>query len=86
MRPSATWCMADEAGVVYTAVDGDQQGLLIGLVEWARRLGLEVLCGGKSRDLEIGFDRSAGALSVGARQIPLTAEAIPMSDLLSWKP
>src|SRR6266702_935103 len=48
--------LADEAGVVYTAVDGDQHGLLIGLVAWARRLGLEVLCGGKSRDQEIGWD------------------------------
>src|SRR5439155_25887898 len=45
--------LADEAGVVYTPVDGDQHGLLIGLVAWARRLGLEVLCAGKSRDREI---------------------------------
>src|SRR6185436_4191017 len=36
--------LADEARVVYTAVDGDQHGLLMGLVDWARRLGLEVLC------------------------------------------
>ena len=31
---------ADRAGVVYTAVDGDQHGLLMGLVSWARELGL----------------------------------------------
>jgi predicted homoserine dehydrogenase-like protein len=74
--------LADEAGVVYTAVDGDQHGLLIGLVAWARRLGLEVLCGGKSRDLEIGFDRLAGSLSIGSRPIPLTAEEFQAFDPL----
>jgi predicted homoserine dehydrogenase-like protein len=38
--------LADRAGVVYTTDDGDQPGLLMGLVAWARELGLEVLCGG----------------------------------------
>lgn len=75
--------LADEAGVVYTAVDGDQHGLLIGLVAWARRLGLEVLCGGKSRDREIVCDRYAGTFSSGSRQIPLTAEEAGMFEPLS---
>jgi predicted homoserine dehydrogenase-like protein len=48
--------LADAAGVVYTPVDGDQHGLLIKQVAWARRIGLEVLCGGKSLDAEIVFD------------------------------
>lgn len=78
--------LADEAGVVYTAVDGDQHGLLIGLVAWARRLGLEVLCGGKSRDLEIGCDPITGALSVGSQPIPLTPEETRMFDPLPWEP
>jgi predicted homoserine dehydrogenase-like protein len=60
--------------VVYTAVDGDQHGLLIGLVAWARRLGLEVLCGGKSRDQEIICDPRVGTLSHGRDPIQLTAE------------
>src|SRR5438067_1893919 len=55
--------LAEEAGVVYTPVDGDQHGLLIERVAWARRLGLEVLCGGKARDQEILCDRRAGTLS-----------------------
>lgn len=38
--------LADRAGVVYTTDDGDQPGLLMGLVAWARELGLEVVCGG----------------------------------------
>jgi predicted homoserine dehydrogenase-like protein len=66
--------LADEAGVVYAPVDGDQHGLLIRLVAWARRLGLEVLCGGKARDQEIECDLSARALSDGSYPTSLTAE------------
>ena len=47
---------ADRAGVVYTAVDGDQHGLLIGLVDWARTLGLHVIAGGKASDGEYLHD------------------------------
>jgi predicted homoserine dehydrogenase-like protein len=47
---------AERAGLVYTMVDGDQHGLLIGLVQWARDLGLEVICGGKAIDTELTFD------------------------------
>ena len=38
--------LADRAGVVFTTDDGDEPGLVMGLVSWARALGLEVLCGG----------------------------------------
>jgi predicted homoserine dehydrogenase-like protein len=38
--------LADRAGVVFTTDDGDEPGLAMGLVSWARALGLEVLCGG----------------------------------------
>jgi len=41
--------LADRAGVVFTTDDGDQPGLLMGLVSWARALGLEILCGGNMR-------------------------------------
>ncbi len=41
---------ADKTGVVYTTDDGDQPGLLMGLVSWARSIGLEVLCGGHMHD------------------------------------
>ncbi len=61
---------ADRAGVVYTAVDGDQPGLLIGLVAWARELGLEVLCGGKSRDCEFIYDPAAATVTDGYRYDP----------------
>lgn len=54
--------LADAAGVVYTAVDGDQHGLLIGLVRWARRLGLAIECAGKALDGELVCDPAGGAI------------------------
>ena len=62
-----------EAGLVYSAVDGDQHGLLIGMVEWARTLGLDVVCGGKARDVEIVFDEAAGQLRTRRKSLNLTA-------------
>ena len=47
---------ADRAGVVYTAAEGDQPGLILGMLSWASNLSFDVLCAGKFRDLEIGFN------------------------------
>lgn len=66
--------LARQAGLIYTPVDGDQHGLLIQLVSWARQLGLEVLCGGKARDAEFVYDRSQGIVSCGERVIRLAEE------------
>jgi predicted homoserine dehydrogenase-like protein len=55
--------LADQAGLVYTAVDGDQHGLLMALVEWARLLGLEVLCGGKAVDTDLVVEWETGTVS-----------------------
>jgi predicted homoserine dehydrogenase-like protein len=57
--------LADGAGVVYTPVDGDQHGLLIGLVLWAQSLGLGVLCGGKARNAECIYDPEVRTVSCG---------------------
>ena len=72
---------ADRAGVVYTAVDGDQHGLLMGLVSWARELGLEVLCGGKFRDTGLIFDQATGTLFGRGSSLPL-----PEKDLRLFQP
>ena len=64
------------AGLVYSAVDGDQHGLLIGMIEWARALGLEVVCGGKARDVEIEFDEDAGQLRTRRRSVDLAPEQL----------
>ena len=64
--------LADRAEVVYTPVDGDQHGLLIGLVLWARSLGLEVLCGGKARNAECIYDSETRRVSCGRSTVTVT--------------
>ena len=63
--------LADTAGFVYTPVDGDQHGLLIGLVLWARSLGLEVLSGGKARNNECIYDPEAKTVSCGGSTVSI---------------
>jgi predicted homoserine dehydrogenase-like protein len=58
---------ADAAALVYTTDDGDQPGLLMGLVAWARELGMEVLCGGDLRDAL--YDPASGRVSRGGRSV-----------------
>lgn len=50
---------AKAAGLVYTPVDGDQPCLLMQLVVWARVLGLEILCAGKTSEYDFVYDRAA---------------------------
>ena len=64
--------LANKAGVIYTPVDGDQHGLLIGLVLWARSLGLEVLCGGKARNAECIYDPEARTIISGRAAVTVT--------------
>jgi predicted homoserine dehydrogenase-like protein len=68
--------LADRAGVVYTAEDGDQPGLTMGLVSWAQMLGLEVIGGGYLH--EVIYDPVSGKLrySLG-RELELT---VPEED------
>ncbi len=39
--------LADTAGVVYTLVDGDQPGVTMNMVDWARTLGFEIVAAGR---------------------------------------
>ncbi|MYC78425.1 NAD(P)-dependent oxidoreductase [Candidatus Poribacteria bacterium] len=39
--------LADNAGVVYTLVDGDQPGVTMNMVEWAKTLGFEIVAAGR---------------------------------------
>jgi predicted homoserine dehydrogenase-like protein len=54
---------AAERGVVHSPVDGDQPSLLIGLIEWARMLGLPVVCAGKSSESDFVWDQEAGTVT-----------------------
>jgi len=38
--------LAKDAGVIYTTDDGDEPGLLMGMVSWAKTLGMEIICAG----------------------------------------
>lgn len=54
---------ARKNGLVYTAVEGDQPSLLIGLITWGRVLGLTILCAGKSSEYDFIYDPAAGTVT-----------------------
>lgn len=53
---------AKQKGLVYTTADGDQPANLIGLVSWARTLGLEIIAAGKSSEHDLVFNPQTGVL------------------------
>lgn len=73
---------ADQAGLVYSAVDGDQHGLLISLVQWARDLGLEILSGGKALESDHIYDPDTHIISWARDGIQISPEH---RDLFSAK-
>ena len=66
--------LANQAGVIYTPVDGDQHGLLIGLVSWARSIGLDVVCGGKARPDDFVYDEASRTVSNGVDNMVITED------------
>jgi predicted homoserine dehydrogenase-like protein len=64
---------AAERGLVHSPVDGDQPSLLIGLVGWARMLGLPVVCGGKSSESDFVWDQHEGTVTAWQRSEPAPA-------------
>lgn len=58
--------LADSAGVVYTLVDGDQPGVTMNIVEWARTLGFEIVAAGRGT-IFYGDDREGTPDTVPAR-------------------
>lgn len=71
--------LATAKGVVYTTADGDQPANLIGLVSWARTLGLEIVAAGKSGEYDLVFDPATGTV----RQLDETRAAPALADLLT---
>lgn len=57
---------AKEKGVFFSPVDGDQHGLLMQMVEWAKRIGLTVISAGKSRDGEFILDEENRTVTIAA--------------------
>ncbi|ETA81271.1 SAF domain-containing protein [Youngiibacter fragilis] len=73
--------MAKERGLVYTPVDGDQHGLLIQMVEWAKEIGLTVITAGKSRDGEFILDEANNTVSIAADGITVhESVSVKISD------
>ncbi len=70
--------LADQAGLVYTAVDGDQHGLLLSMIQWARDLGLEVICAGKALDNEVVFDPASGSASLEHHTMAIAEQDRPV--------
>lgn len=66
--------LADKAGVIYTQVDGDQHGLLVQLVTWARQLGLEIISAGKFLEFDLVLDTDHSNVSWGSNSISLSPE------------
>jgi predicted homoserine dehydrogenase-like protein len=60
---------ARRAGLTYTPVDGDQPSLLLGLLSWARTLGLEVVAAGKSSEYDFIYDPAAETVSWRDRSV-----------------
>jgi predicted homoserine dehydrogenase-like protein len=54
---------ARKNGLIYTAVEGDQPSLLIGLITWGRVLGLNIICAGKSSEYDFVYDPDAKTVS-----------------------
>ena len=70
--------MAERAGLIYTAVDGDQHGLLISMIHWAQDLGLDMICGGKALDSEIIFDPTSGEVRCKSDVVPVDPDDYPL--------
>jgi predicted homoserine dehydrogenase-like protein len=70
--------VAKAKGLVYTTADGDQPANLIGLISWARTLGLEIIAAGKSSEYDLVFDSKAGVLT----QLEQRIAAPGLADLL----
>lgn len=49
---------AEEAGIVYSMASGDQPALIAELVDWARTIGMEVICAGKGTKYLPAYHRS----------------------------
>lgn len=62
---------AADRGLLYSPVDGDQHGLLIQMIEWAKLIGLTVISAGKSRDGEFVLDEENQTVSVEADGITI---------------
>lgn len=60
---------AISAGVVHTPVDGDQPSLLIGLIGWARLLGLKIVAAGKASESDFVWNPADDTVTAWGRSV-----------------
>jgi predicted homoserine dehydrogenase-like protein len=66
---------ARQQGLVLSQVDGDQPSLLLGLVSWARALGLTIACAGKASEYDFVIDEAAGTVSAEGFDMAVSYDA-----------
>ena len=64
---------ARKNGLVYTAVEGDQPSLLIGMITWGRTLGMNIICAGKSSEYDFIYDPEAKTVACLERVVRVPA-------------
>lgn len=60
---------ARDKGLVFTSGDGDQPSILIGLISWARVLGLKILAAGKSSEYDFVYDPTTHVLTCNGQKV-----------------
>lgn len=68
--------LADVAGVVYTGAAGDEPAATLELYEFARTLGLEILCAGKGKNNPLNPAATPDDLAERARQVGASAKML----------
>ena len=76
---------AKAKGLVYTEVDGDQPSLLVGLMSWAKTIGLDVHAAGKSSEYDFILDHEDTLIWKGQRHKQSGLEAFWDRNHLSWQ-
>lgn len=69
--------LAKKEGVVYTPVDGDQHGLLIGMINWAKTIGLKIIAAGKAINIEV-------LLNENKKNITLKADGLGLKESIEF--
>lgn len=76
--------LARRQGVVYTEVEGDQPSLLIGLISWAKSLGLKVRVAGKSSEYDFVVDEEDCLEWRGSRSLDSGVRDLWHKDQRGW--
>ena len=73
--------MARANGLVYSMADGDQPAMVLEMVQWARVLGLDVVCAGKAGEADVpAASASADAGDSLAATVRNRSECIPLQQ------